>query len=401
MMRLLIVLLLSLTMHSLSAATTPLSLSGHHLTVRDVIDVARHNKSVSITTASKQTVEQSHQLLLAAARADLAIYGLTRGVGLNKDKKIFEGKQQLSPEMIRLSEQYNRRALYATSAGVGENTSTELVRATMLIRLNTLLLGYAGVQPQVVDLYAAFLNKQITPIIPARGSVGQADITILSHIGLAMMGEGEVMYQGERISAASALHLARLKPLRPCAKDALSIMSSNAYATAIGVLAIDDLQKLLKVSYVIFALNMEGYNANIEVFLPTVHQVRPYPYQINAAQTILMNLKNSYLWSPSANRALQEPLSYKTAAQNFAIVAEAVDEVQEKLSMQMNSSDDNPAVVLTNDISALSKTASKYVVDDGRYRGVILPTANYSPITWVVSLEKLTNALSHFSHATT
>jgi histidine ammonia-lyase len=117
----------------------------------------------------------------------------------------------------------------------------------MLIRLNTLLLGYAGVQTKVVALYAAFLNNDITPILPERGSMGEADITILSHIGLAMMGEGEVKYKGKRMLAAEALGKANLAPLRPCAKDALSILSSNAYSTAISVLAIADLQHLLEI----------------------------------------------------------------------------------------------------------------------------------------------------------
>ena len=389
------------TYAAISQPSRKIVLDGQHLSIRDVIDVARHHKSVVIADQSLSTVTRSHQLLLSAAQNDMAIYGLTRGVGLNKDKKIFDGKQKLSPELIKLSEAYNRRSIYAHSAGVGESTNIELVRATLLIRLNTLLLGNAGVQPHVVQLYAAFLNQDINPIIPARGSMGQADITILSHIGLAMMGEGEVIYQGKRIPAVRALAQAHLKPLRPCAKDALSIISSNAYATAISVLAIDDLQKLLNVSYVIFALNMEGYNANIEVFLPMVHQIRAYPYQINASRRILETFSGSYLWLPSANRALQEPLSFKTAAQNFSIVTEALDEVMEKINIQMNSSDDNPAVVLTDDSQWLSKISRQYVVNDGVNRGAILPTANYSPITWVVSLEKLNNALSHFSHATT
>jgi histidine ammonia-lyase len=391
--------LMSLSVYS--QAPPSIDLDGHHLSISEVIAISRDHRAITLSPDSLDIVAKSHKLLLRAAEHDLAIYGLTRGVGLNKDKKIFQGTQKLSPALIKLSQDYNIRAIRAHSAGIGEESSNELVRAAMLIRLNTLLLGYAGVQTKVVALYAAFLNNDITPILPERGSMGEADITILSHIGLAMMGEGEVKYKGKRMLAAEALGKANLAPLRPCAKDALSILSSNAYSTAISVLAIADLQHLLEIAYPIFALNFEGYNGNIEVFLPVVHQVRPYHYETQAAQKILETMAGSYLWSPSSARALQEPLSYKTAAQSFAIVEESLDEVRNKLQVQMNSSDDNPAVVLTKEVKSLGESAQKYVINDLDIKGAILPTANYSPLTWVVSMEKLTNALSHFSHATT
>lgn len=366
------------------AAPTPVMLDGHHLTMADVVAVARDHKRVAITRESVQIVHQSHQLLLRAAELNLAIYGLTRGVGLNKDKKIFESRQKLSPELIKLSQEYNIRSLRAHSAGVGVEQNQKLIRAAMLIRLNSLLLGHAGVQPKVVELYTAFLNQNITPVLPKTGSMGQ-----------------EVIYKNKQMPAALALKKANLIPLRPCAKDALSILSSNAYATAISILAMHDLQQAIAVSYPIFALNFEGYNGNIEVFLPMVHQARPFPYQAQASQKILDTLAGSYLWSPSKERALQEPLSYKTAAQNFAIVAESFDEVAKKLEIQMNSSDDNPAVMLTRDVASLGSSAQKYVINDKDMQGAILPTANYSPITWVISMEKLANSLSHFSHGLT
>ena len=88
----------------------------------------------------------------------------------------------------------------------------------MAVRLNNILTGGPGVQPHVADTLLAFLNKGITPIMPSRGSVGQADMTLLSHIGLAMLGEGDVDYQGRRMPALEALKAAGIEPLRPFGK---------------------------------------------------------------------------------------------------------------------------------------------------------------------------------------
>lgn len=88
----------------------------------------------------------------------------------------------------------------------------------MLIRLNTLLQGKAGVDPKVVSLLAAFINHYIMPVVPSRGSLGEADITSLAHIGLGMIGEGKVIYGGKRIPSKKALESLGLEPLVLSAK---------------------------------------------------------------------------------------------------------------------------------------------------------------------------------------
>lgn len=158
----------------------------------------------------------------------MPVYGLNRGVGLNKDKTIFKGNV-LTSQVRKESEQFNINDIYATSAAVGLNAPRDVVRAAMVARLNTLLLCNAGVQPAVAEMFAAFLNNDITPIFPSGGSVGEADITILAHIGLAMTGRGNVFYKGKQMPANEALKKANLQPLHLYAKDALSIFSSNAY----------------------------------------------------------------------------------------------------------------------------------------------------------------------------
>src|ERR1700730_7254535 len=222
--------LIAVLLHAVAAAAKDelLALDGKSLTRDQVHKVAVQQSQVAITPEARKRVEQSYDLVIAAAEKGIPIYGLNFGVGQNKDKPIIIGP--LTPEQRKNSIEFNKNNLRATSAAAGPDAPEVVVRAAMLIRLNTMLVGQTGAQPRVAELYRDFLNHRIHPVLPTRASVGEADITILAHIGLAMMAEGEVIYAGRKMPAAQALAEAKIEPLQPFGKASLAIMSSNADA---------------------------------------------------------------------------------------------------------------------------------------------------------------------------
>ncbi len=377
----------------------PVTLTGTSLTVAEVLAVARAGRPVSIASPALQQVLDSYHLLLAASDQGIPIYGLNRGVGLNKDRTIFTGPAQ-DPEARRLSEQWNANNLRTSSGGAGPDAPEDIVRAAMLIRLNTLLLGRAAVQPYVAELYLDFLNDGITPVLPSRGSIGESDMTILAGVGLAMMGEGEVDYQGQRIPAGQALADAGLQPLVPFGKDSLAIISSNAYAAAWAIVALSNAQHLLGLTPTVVALSLEGLNGNIAPFLPAVGALRPFPGIESANAAILGQLDGSYLWQTSDQRVLQDPLSFRTAGYVLSIANESLTTLASQLLLQVNSSDDNPAVVLGLQPPAdVLPQEAAYYVTTGPAPGAVLPTTNFESLPWAVSLESLNIALGHLSRA--
>ncbi len=288
--------------------------------------------------------------------------------------------------------------LEATSAAVGPPAPREVVRAAMLIRLNTFLLGHAGVHPDIIHMLNEFLNKDITPIFPSNGSMGEADITILAHLGLAMAGKGDVFYQNKVMPAEEALKRANLTPIRPYAKDALSIFSSNAYTAGITALVVDEVGKLLEKYELLVALSLEGLNGNISPYLPVVQKIRPYSSQAASAQNIMSKLTGSYLLVPSDTRALQDPLSFRTASHVIGAARDSLKALQKTLAIQLNSSDDNPAVILNVEPSNGSSLQEKgYYVSKEGLSGAVIPTANFEPLPWVLNLEQLGIALGHLS----
>ncbi|MGC6232632.1 aromatic amino acid ammonia-lyase [Hafnia paralvei] len=381
------------------SATSGITLDGHSLTLEDAWEIAYSNKEVHIAPAAMKRVEEANQLLMTAASKGIPVYGLTVGVGLNKDKSLFDAHGQLTPEAIAASKAFNVNALRAHGAGIGPAMPDELVRMAMVIRLNTLLVGRTGAQPQVATLYQQLLNNHITPVVPSQGSVGEADITLASHIGDVMMGEWKVHVNGHEQDAASALQAAGITKLDPIGKDALSILSTNAISAAYSAQALLAAKQIINVTPEVFGLSLEGLNGNVAPFLPQSLSVRPFPGVQDTAKVMREVLKGSYLWQHQDGRALQDPLSYRTTVFVLNEAHKEWAEAYQMLSIQMNSSDDNPAVIVNADKSLIENSqVAQYYVHDGKVNGAIFPTSNFEPLPLTLAIQNLSVAMGHLAH---
>jgi histidine ammonia-lyase len=405
------------------AKAQEIELDGKALTFAQIIRVAAQDAPVKIADSAMVGMDQSFKVLIAAAEKGIAIYGLNYGVGENKDRPVIPAK--LTSKDCDASRQFNRNNLLATSAGTGPEAPEAVVRAAMLIRLNTMLVGRTGAQPRVAELYKEFLNQKIHPVLPTAASVGEADIIILAHIGLAMMGQGDVIAADatgnrKRMSAADALKLKNITPLVPFAKDSLAIMSSNAYAAAVTVLTSDDADRLLKLWLRVFALSLEALNGNVSPFLPPVASASEIDStRAWVADNVSKWLKGSFLWALDdapldKRRALQDPFSFRTAGHVFAAAFDANWRLSAYLGEWIYSSDDNPAVIvgIQPDDGATEQVKAYYVgpVDvtnpcdpkdqkPVKVSGAVIPTGNFAPHRWVLPLQATSVALSHVSRA--
>ncbi|MGO4541745.1 HAL/PAL/TAL family ammonia-lyase [Paenibacillus sp. 2TAB19] len=346
-----------------------LLLDGRSLTIQELYNVSYGKKRVSVAAAATERLERSRKLVFELAEQDQPVYGLNRGVGWNKDKKI-------TPSFF---EDFNRNLLFSHHAAVKPEATEEEVRAVLLARLNGLLLGHTGVQPAVALRYAEFLNHGIHPVLRLRGSVGASDITLISPIGLAMIGEGDVRYGGELIPAGEALLRAGLEPLRMGPKDGLAIVSSNAVSSGIGALALHEGRLLLELADAAAALSLEALRGNVSTLDPAVHHVRPYQGQLESLGGIRRLLRDSDLWDNQNAESLQDPLSFRDACQIHGAARDSLAYTESRLVTHLNSSDDNPCVL----------------PDEGR----IVACANFDPIVWVLGFEMLGNALVHVSRS--
>jgi len=380
------------------------SIDGQSLTVEQVVGLARDDSAkITLTEDANKQIAEGFDLVMEAALQGKAVYGLTVGVGWNKDRPVFamkDGKRVLDDDLLELSRTFNSTSLRAHGAGVGEPMAIETVRAGMAIRLNQIATGWTGVQPAVAEMYRQFLELGITPVVPLRGSVGEADITLASHIGLAMVGEGEVFVKGNRIPAAQALNEAGITPLEPIGKDFLSILSTNALTAGHTALLAHDTAGYLKKEAVVFGLALEGFNGNVAPFLAATNDLRPFSENVAGAEMIRSALEGSYLWSPSNERALQDPLSYRTMAYVLGGAEIAARDLTTALEIQINHSDDNPAVVVGAADDKASEQVSRYFID-GEVSGAIYPSAGFEMLPVASKVEALNTALVRLSQAIT
>ncbi|CUX57310.1 aromatic amino acid lyase [Rhizobium oryzihabitans] len=380
------------------------SIDGQNLTVEQVVGLARDgNAKITLTESAGKRIAEGFDLVMEAALQGKAVYGLTVGVGWNKDRPVFamkDGKRVLDDDLLKLSRAFNSTSLRAHGAGVGEPMAVEAVRAGMAIRLNQIATGRTGVQSAVAEMYRHFLEQGITPVVPSRGSVGEADITLASHIGLAMVGEGEVFMKGNRIPAARALAEAGIAPLEPVGKDFLSILSTNALTAGQAALLAHDTAGYLQKEAVVFGLALEGFNGNVAPFLAATNELRPFAENTSGALMVRSALDGSYLWSPAKDRALQDPLSYRTMAYVLGGAEIATQDLTKALEIQINHSDDNPGVVAGASDDKASGQVSQYFIE-GEVSGAIYPSAGFEMLPVASRVETLNTALVRLSQAIT
>ncbi|MDR3771070.1 MAG: aromatic amino acid ammonia-lyase [Sutterella sp.] len=383
---------------SLSAAT--ITLDGSNLTIEDAWTIAEGKADVAIAPEALKKLDDSHKLVMASAAKGQAVYGLTVGVGLNKDQKLFTADGKLSPEVLEASKAFNYNALRSHSAGVGEMMPVNLARLSMVVRLNTLLTGKSGAQTRVAELYRDMLNKGVTPLIPSEGSVGEADILLASHVGAVMIGEWKADVKGRIMEGAAALKAVGIAPLVPEGKDALAILSNNSVAMAYAIDAARNAAKIVQLTPTVYGLSLEGLNGNVAPVLPQTIGARPFEGLADTAADMRDVLKGSYLWNVDASRPLQDPLSFRVTVYGLSEARRAVKDLEEQILVQINSTDDNPATLLdaAEDYKAESPQVANYFVEGNGVKGAIIPSGNFNPLPVALALQRTSVAMAHLSH---
>ncbi len=383
-----------------AAGAATVTLDGKSLTIEDAWKIANYEADVEIDPAAMDLLKKSHALVMASAAKGQAVYGLTTGVGLNKDHKLFNSDGTLSEEVVKASRAFNYNALRSHSAGVGPMMPTNLARLSMVVRLNTLLAGKSGAQPRVAEIYRDMLNKDLTPLIPSEGSIGEADILLASHVGAVMIGDWKAEVKGKVMKGNEAMKAAGINLLVPEGKDALAILSNNSVAMAYAIDAARNAEKIIEATPTVFGLSLEGLNGNIAPILPQTIGARPFDGLAQTAADMRDVLKGSYLWNLDAARPLQDPLSYRVTVYGLSEAKRALKDLDEQITVQINSTDDNPATLLdaTEDYKKESSQVANYFVEGNGVKGAIIPSGNFNPLPVALALQRTSLAMAHLSH---
>ena len=389
-----------------AALDKTITLTGRDLTVEQVVEVARYGAKVALSPEAKQREADNYGLLLEAAAEGIPVYWFNRGAGDQRETVMFSGDPMSPKNKAYLEKSQMQEFRLGAIMGYGpEVTDEEIVRAMMVVRANAMT--YNAPSPQLSQMLLALLNQRITPVVQSRGTLGEGDLAQLSNVGAAMVGAGEVYYQGARMTAADALARAGLKPIQPFAADINALTSSNAYATGIAALAVFDAQQALDWADLIYAMDLNGMNSSITPLSTVVQRERPFKWLNWEAARVRDMLKGSYLFGDDPHRIIQDPESLRASSIRQASAWEDWGALRDAVVLQMNSSDHNPAVrtdLSPQDSWELSTPQMmKYFIKGGKYsngkHGYIVSNANWDPYPMANKLEDFVIALANMDIA--
>ncbi|WP_199794649.1 histidine ammonia-lyase [Lentibacillus sp. Marseille-P4043] len=311
------------------------TLTGKTLTLQEVKSVVFDNEKVILAEETIHHVAENRRTVETMIDKKQTMYGINTGFGKFSDVVIEDD----DVEDLQLN------LIHSHACGVGETFSEEVSRTMLLLRANALSQGFSGVRPVLVEQLVALLNARIHPVIPQQGSLGASgDLAPLSHLALALLGEGEVFYKGERIMGASALDKEGIPPLSLQAKEGLALINGTQAMTAVGVITYLEAEKLLYQSELVAAMTLEGLQGIIDAFDADVHRIRGHQEQMDVAERVRAILIDSRLTTRQGKLRVQDAYSLRCIPQVLGASWQTVNYVREKLLTEMNAVTDNPLI---------------------------------------------------------
>lgn len=310
------------------------------LTIADVVAVARDRARVSLSERAVERITRSRAVVDELAHDTRPHYGISTGFGALANVQIpREKRQQLQRSLVR-----------SHAAGSGAEVETEVVRALMLLRLNTLASGHTGVRLVTAETYAAVLNAGITPIVHEYGSLGcSGDLSPLAHCALSILGEGEARdATGARFTARELLDTHGIAPIVLEEKEGLALINGTEGMLGMLCLALHDLSHLTRVADIAAAASIEALTGTDTVFDEALHVIRPHPGQQRSAANFRRVLDGSRLISQPQEGVftrVQDAYSLRCSPQVHGAVRDTMSHATQVAQVELRSAIDNPVVL--------------------------------------------------------
>ncbi len=313
-------------------------LDGESLTFEQVLAIAHgepNEPRVSLSkTAQARVARSAAAVQLLLERGEIA-YGITTGFGAFKDKII-------SREEVELLQ---RNIIVSHAVGVGKPFDVPTTRAIILIRANTLARGFSGIRLETLELLVEFLNRGVNPIIPEKGSLGASgDLAPLAHMACVLIGEGEAILKGEKLSGREALERAGLQPIMPAAKEGLALTNGTTIMTAVGLLETHKAKRLADVADVSGCLSLEALSGTISAFDERLHALRPHPRQIESAKNLREILAESDFTRCFDPANCQDAYTLRCMPQVHGACRDAIAYAEWVVNIELNAVTDNPLI---------------------------------------------------------
>ncbi|MEK7185439.1 MAG: aromatic amino acid ammonia-lyase [Patescibacteria group bacterium] len=335
---------------------TVIEISGSNLSIEEINQIVSDPAiKIKVAESARCSVKESEDFLKRESTKRI-IYGVNTGFGPMASHLIGADRQA----------ELQRNLVISHAMGMGEPIEARFVLAAMVVRLNTLVRGYAGVSLDLADRFEAFINHRIIPIVPEHGAVGTSgDLVQLAHIALAIIGEGKVLYDGKIQPAAQVIKELSLGDYELKPKEGLALINGTAMMSGIAALILAEAERAVDLATRFGAWALELVHGFGDSIAEELHALRPHPGQVAVAAHLRRTLQSSSLirdrhkFRPEQKfdevvekipEDVQEVYSLRCIPQIVGPIWEAVVEARRVIMIEINSVTDNPVIAKQKEV---------------------------------------------------
>ena len=302
---------------------------------QDVVAVAHHQAPLSLSDAAWARIENAQAIVQQIVAGEQRAYGVNTGLGALCN-------QALHGEQLT---QLSRNTLMSHACGVGAPLSDEQTRAIICCAIVNYSHGKSGIQRPVVEVLLALLNRGITPQVPAQGSVGY--LTHMAHVGVTLLGLGEVSYRGQIVAAAQALAEEGIVSPPLGAKDGLCLVNGTPCMTGLSCLALADVWRLARWADVLGAMSFEALRGQIAAFDKEILALKAHPGMQQVGHNLRALLEGSEVIAAGKGIRTQDALSIRSIPQVHGACRDQIVHAERQIETELNSATDNPLLLGT------------------------------------------------------
>ncbi len=315
-------------------------ISSNTLKLSDIQHIISNNLKLELAKDTAEKIDRCRSYLddkLASSSAP--IYGINTGFGALHNVKISAKNLTVLQENLVKSH----------AAGTGDEAPQHIVKLMLLLKIQSLSYGYSGAQRSTVSRLIDFYNHDILPVVYTQGSLGASgDLAPLAHLALPLIGEGEVNYNGQRITGQQILDEFGWNKVDLQSKEGLALLNGTQFMSAYGVHILLKGYKLLYLANLIGAISLDAYDGRIEPFNELIHLIRPHQGQLKTAELIREFLAESELIAQPKEH-VQDPYSFRCMPQVHGASYDALHFAKKTFETEINSVTDNPNIFVGED----------------------------------------------------
>ncbi len=310
-----------------------------HLTLPQLRAIWRGDGALTLDESDYARIEASTRTVDAALKSGVALYGINTGFGKLASTRIDDDKLA----------QLQRNLVLSHAVGVGPELTERVVRLALAIKIVTLAQGRSGVRRVVVDALYKLLQANALPVIPSQGSVGASgDLAPLAHLSCALVGEGEVRLNGEKLAACAALQRIGLVPLTLGPKEGLALLNGTQISTALTLDALFRAQDVFDAALIAGAMSTDALKGTDAPFDERIHLARGHKGQIEVAARLRTLMEGSAIReshrSSEIDQRVQDPYSLRCQPQVMGACLDVLNNAAATLEIEANAVTDNPLV---------------------------------------------------------